>query len=82
MTSPASHPRPGQNRTIQSRVLRRDEVCKMVGLSRSTLYRLMGEQRFPQSFQLGLQSVGWELADVQSWITSRKSSSVAAGPAQ
>lgn len=54
------------------RIIRRKEVCGLVGLSRSTIYRLMRERLFPQSIQLGAQAVGWALADIEAWVSNRK----------
>jgi prophage regulatory protein len=54
------------------RVIRRDEVTQMVGLSRSTIYRLVQARSFPRPFKLGPQAVGWDVADVQAWIQEQK----------
>ena len=35
------------------RVLRREEVVALVGLSRSTIYKLIGRGEFPRPVQLG-----------------------------
>jgi prophage regulatory protein len=54
------------------RIIRRDEVTQMVGLSRSTIYRLVQARAFPRPFKLGAQAVGWDLADVEAWIECQK----------
>ena len=48
------------------------EVLQKVGFSRSTLYRLVGEGKFPRPVMLtGGKSVAWRDVEVQQWIDSR-----------
>ena len=53
------------------RLLRLPEVLYRTGLSRSTIYQLIGRQDFPSSVQLGPRAVAWRESDVTSWIESR-----------
>lgn len=53
-------------------ILRLPAVCKRTGLSRSRVYKLEAEQRFPARVELGPNSVGWYDVEVQAWIESRK----------
>lgn len=57
---------------ITSRVLRLNEITKQVGLSRSTIYRLIANGDFPKPFKLGIASVGWDSIDIDQWIAGRK----------
>lgn len=57
------------------KILRLKAVQDSTGLSRSTIYLMMRAGVFPKSISLGLRSVGWLEADIQSWIDSRVSSS-------
>lgn len=50
------------------RILRLDEVMRITGLSRSTIYELMNAKNFPQSVKLGKHSVGWLESEVIEWI--------------
>jgi len=43
------------------------------GLSRSTIYKMMNEGKFPASLKLGERAVGWKSSDVTAWIASRES---------
>jgi prophage regulatory protein len=54
-----------------SKILRVDEVCEMVGISKSQIYRLMRRREFPKPVALGVNSVGWTLESIQSWAASR-----------
>ncbi|AEM49146.1 Phage transcriptional regulator, AlpA [Acidithiobacillus ferrivorans] len=51
------------------RILRIDEVSKIVGISRSSIYNYMKEGSFPEKIRLGVRMVGWLESHVQTWIT-------------
>ena len=51
--------------------LRLQAVIRITGLSRSTLYRLIAEKRFPRPVRLGLRAVAWRRADIDAWGTTR-----------
>ncbi|WP_067984062.1 helix-turn-helix transcriptional regulator [Neptuniibacter pectenicola] len=53
------------------RILRRPEVEKLVGLSRSTIYSRLEQGTFPQPVPLGGRLVGWLEQDIQDWIKAR-----------
>jgi predicted DNA-binding transcriptional regulator AlpA len=48
---------------LVERLLRQREVIGVVGLSRTTIWRLEKARRFPQRRRLGKQAVGWEVAE-------------------
>jgi prophage regulatory protein len=52
-------------------MLRLPEVCRVVGLSRSMIYLLESQERFPQRVKLGTRAVGWLESEVQAWLASR-----------
>lgn len=56
---------------MPDRILRRPEVEKLVGLSRSTLYAMMQEGAFPKPVKLGKRAVGWPESTVIIWLESR-----------
>lgn len=53
------------------RILRRPEVEKLVGLSRSTIYSRLEQGTFPKPVPLGGRLVGWIEQDVQNWLQER-----------
>jgi len=55
----------------RDRLIRRPEVQRLTGLSRSSLYRLIAEGRFPASIQLSEKSVAWLASEVDGWIAER-----------
>ncbi|WP_423681811.1 MULTISPECIES: helix-turn-helix transcriptional regulator [unclassified Undibacterium] len=52
----------------EPRVIRLKEVIKKVGLSRSTIYNLIEDGRFPQRLQLLERAIGFYEHEVDAWI--------------
>ena len=55
-------------------ILRLPEVCKVTGFSRSTIYQMEAEARFPRRVRIGMRAVGWIKAEVQEWLVARVAS--------
>lgn len=53
------------------KIIRLPNVIEMTGLSRSTIYRLIGKGQFPAQLSLSERSRGWIYAEVVSWIMLR-----------
>ncbi len=51
--------------------LRLQAVIRVTGLSRSTLYRLIADQRFPRPVRLGPRAVAWRRTDIEAWGEAR-----------
>lgn len=47
----------------------------MTGLSRSSVYSMMGKGCFPTNVSIGARAVGWVESEVRNWIDSRISAS-------
>lgn len=52
-------------------ILRRKQVEKRVGLSRSTIYAKIANGEFPAPIALSARAVGWLESDIIAWIESR-----------
>lgn len=52
-------------------LLRLREVSRIVGLGRSSIYRLVSSGAFPPPRKLGARSVAWLRSEVDSWIDDR-----------
>ena len=53
------------------RIIRLKELCKITGLSRTSIWRRSKDDSgFPPSFRVSVNVVGWKLSDVTSWINS------------
>ena len=57
----------------EDRLIRLPEVCRLTGLSRSTIYRMKSEKRFPQRVYCSERGVAWHLREVMDWIGARDS---------
>lgn len=54
-------------------IMRLPDVLRAVGLSRSTIYRLMERKAFPGSVPLtGERAIGWRRGDVRGWLADRR----------
>ncbi len=59
---------------MTDQILRRPAVEARTGLSRSTIYAMMAEGRFPKPVRLGKRAVGWMESTISEWLNSRISS--------
>ena len=50
------------------RIVRRDEVSKLTGLARATIYKKVRERSFPSPIRLGARAVGWRMSDIDTWL--------------
>ena len=55
---------------MQTRILRRDEVETLTGLSRATLYAMLKSGEFPKPLRLGRRAVGWRASDIEDWLAA------------
>lgn len=65
---PANPPEPGALELEQPPLLLRlPAVLRITGLSRSVIYRLMSEHKFPDSVRLGERTVAWRQSEIDQW---------------
>lgn len=50
------------------RMLVMAQVVALSGISKNTIYRLIKQQRFPDSVQISYRRVCWRQSDIQEWI--------------
>ncbi len=66
--------------TLQNaKIIRLPEVKARTGLSRSTIYRFIKEEKFPAPVILGARSVGWLESRIDEWIAARIEASRTSG---
>jgi prophage regulatory protein len=46
-------------------------VVRMTGLGRSTIYRLISENKFPSPVRLAKRAVAWRRIDLETWSAER-----------
>lgn len=51
--------------------LRMPTVMRLTGLGRSTIYRLIADQKFPSPVRLGTRAVAWRRTDLDRWSEAR-----------
>lgn len=54
------------------RILRWPELHKLVGLSRTTIWRLERINAFPSRILLSKRAVGWSQSSVLRWVSEQK----------
>jgi prophage regulatory protein len=52
-------------------ILRLPNVKARTGLSRSTIYSLCAQGRFPKSVLLNFRAVGWIESEIEDWLSRR-----------
>ena len=66
----------------QIAIYRLPAVVEITGLSKATIYRLIGRGDFPPRVQLSPRCVGWRVGDVDEWLEKRLSVADAAAPGE
>jgi prophage regulatory protein len=54
-------------------LLRMSKVVRMIGLGRSTIYRMIAANEFPRPVRVGRRAVAWRRADLDRWSADRPS---------
>ena len=62
-----------------TRYLRIAEVVRRTGVSRSTIYEMMGKNEFPLARRLTSRTVGWEEAAIEDWMAARETAPIKFG---
>jgi prophage regulatory protein len=51
-------------------LLRLADVCRLVGLSRSTIYKRVSDRTFPRPLRVSERSVRWRMQDLLEWTAA------------
>lgn len=51
--------------------LRMQAVTRMTGLGRSTIYRLVAQDKFPSPVRLANRAIAWRRTDLERWSEAR-----------
>lgn len=57
---------------MQDKILRPKAVVQMVGLSRTTLWRLENAGQFPARRKISRAAIGWLESEVLKWMAERE----------
>ena len=56
---------------MSEQILKLPDVIKITGLARSTVYKLINENRFPKQIKSTSFSSGWLQSEISQWIDER-----------
>jgi prophage regulatory protein len=62
---------PSSDRDGDRLFARMPTVLRLTGLGRSTIYRLIAEDKFPAQVRIGTRAVGWRWSDLERWSAAR-----------
>ena len=66
--SPATHAAASKKPAFRpGTLIRVADVCELLGVSRSTVYRLRSEEDFPEPVKLGAATVRWSIDAIEAW---------------
>jgi prophage regulatory protein len=71
---PLAAPEPGP------RVLRTAEAARRIGLSKSSLWRMVKDGEFPRPRRLSTHAVGWLESEIETWLNDREATNAHAEP--
>ncbi|MES2181540.1 MAG: AlpA family transcriptional regulator [Pseudomonadota bacterium] len=54
------------------RYIRIKELAAMLGIGRSTIYRLISENKFPKQIKLTERTSVWRVSVINEWVESRE----------
>jgi prophage regulatory protein len=57
------------------RYIRIKELAQMLGIAKSTIYRLIKLNQFPQQIKLSERTAVWKLSLINEWISEREKQS-------
>ncbi len=56
----------------ERKLLRLKEVCEIIGLSRSTIYKRLAEGSFPRPVRLSERATRWRPAEIEDWLQRQR----------
>lgn len=56
----------------ESTLWKRKKVEDLIGVTTTTLYRMMSKGAFPRPVRIGLRAVRWREEDILAWLNSRE----------
>ena len=65
------HPVAVDPRNDGSLFVRMGSVIRMTGLCRSTIYRLVAQDKFPSPVRLAARAIAWRRIDLERWSEAR-----------
>lgn len=63
------------------RLIRPTEAARLLGLSKSTLWRMRRRGDLPEPLKISSGAVGWRASTLEEWLDDRQAEAEAASPA-
>lgn len=60
-----------QTTKTDKKVVNLQEVLAQLGISKSTLYRLIKAGKFPKPFKLGMRLNAWRVETIEYWLATQ-----------
>ena len=57
---------------LEVRIYRVKDLVEILGISRTTIYRMRKREDFPRPVSLGDRAKGWLREDIEAWVKSRR----------
>ena len=57
--------------TVADRILRAEEVSRIVGLNQRTILMMENDGAFPRRIKLNKRAVGWKYSSIMKWIEEK-----------
>ena len=57
---------------FESEFITQDQLAKMLGISKVTIWRMIKDGRLPKMITIGARSKRWVSADINDWLQSLK----------
>lgn len=54
-----------------AKIIRLPELSSRIGLTRTSIYRLISQGKFPKQIKLSLRTSGWLESEVETWILTQ-----------
>ena len=67
----SKHPAASTQSSEGSLFVRMRAVIQMTGLGRSTIYRLVAQDKFPSPVRLAKRAIAWRRTDLERWSAGR-----------
>ena len=58
-----------------TQILRRRQLEEKLGLSRSSIYKMVADGLFPKPIKLGPRAVGWRADEIENWLIAMQEAS-------
>ena len=60
---------------LNDRYIRIKDVCEILGISRSSIYRMVQDKKFPKQIKLTERTAVWKLSAINEWVAEREKAS-------